>query len=545
MRVRPWMAVAGAAAIHAVTIGVMLVAFPRSGMAAGTGTLPPLLTPDRVMAGHGGHGGHGGLDPCAGVARAHRQATCEDSLLPPRYPMMAMGTPDYGTTPNGPGRAPGAGPTTSLTQLHGPDGVPDREFTLTAALGTARIGGVTVMTFNGSTPGPALVVRQGDLVAVHLRNANVPRGVTIHWHGVDVPGAEDGVAGVTQDAVLPGQEYTYRFVVPDAGTYWYHTHQDSVRGVGRGLLGAFVALPRDSSVGEVPSLGAADVVAVVHTYGTLTTINGVASDAPVTVPAGTQARVRVVNSDNGPVLAAASGEFTVAAIDGTDLQGGTPMSGPYVLVPAGGRVDLLVPVPPGGVRVGVVGGPTMVLGPSGQETPPPVLSTGRFDPLTYGTPGGATSALAALGPVQRWFTYRVGMRRGYLDGRSGNWYTINGRTIPDVPMMVVHQGEVVRMRISNATLLPHPIHLHGHHVLVVSRNGIAASGGPWWVDSLEVDPGETYDIVLLADNPGVWMFHCHNLPHARTGLMTHLMYAGVSTPYRIGRVSARLVNEPE
>ena len=135
------------------------------------------------------------------------------------------------------------------------------------------------------------------------------------------------------------------------------------------------------------------------------------------------------------------------------------------------------------------------------------------------------------------FDYRVGRRLGFLDGRFGDWYTINGRTIPDVPMFMVRRGDVVLMRVSNRTPLVHPMHLHGHHALVVARNGVPATGAPWWVDSLEVDPGESYDLVFVADNPGVWMFHCHNLPHARSGLMTHLMYEGVSTPYRIGRVT--------
>ena len=102
---------------------------------------------------------------------------------------------------------------------------------------------------------------------MRLRNENVAQGVTIHWHGVDVPGREDGVAGVTQDAVLPGGQYVYRFVVPDAGTYWYHTHQDSVRSVARGLLGALVVLPATAPPPTDPV--PVDVTALVHTYGTV------------------------------------------------------------------------------------------------------------------------------------------------------------------------------------------------------------------------------------------------------------------------------------
>ncbi len=139
----------------------------------------------------------------------------------------------------------------------------------------------------------------------------------------------------------------------------------------------------------------------------------------------------------------------------------------------------------------------------------------------------------------------IEQRSGYLDGRRGNWYTINGRSLPQVPMYVVHTGDVVRLRYVNRTPVPHPMHLHGHHLLVVARDGLPATGSPWWVDSLEVDPGQRYTVEFRADNPGVWMFHCHNLPHVAQGLMTHLMYDDVGTPFRIGRVRKGLVNLPE
>jgi FtsP/CotA-like multicopper oxidase with cupredoxin domain len=78
------------------------------------------------------------------------------------------------------------------------------------------------LTFNGRSPGPELRVRRGQLVEVTLRNEDVDGGVSIHWHGLDVPNAEDGVAGVTQDAVLPRESYTYRFRPEQQGTFWYH-----------------------------------------------------------------------------------------------------------------------------------------------------------------------------------------------------------------------------------------------------------------------------------------------------------------------------------
>ncbi len=119
---------------------------------------------------------------------------------------------------------------------------------------------------------------------------------------------------------------------------------------------------------------------------------------------------------------------------------------------------------------------------------------------------------------------------------------MNGRLFPDVPRYHVREGDVAVMTVSNASGDVHPMHLHGHHVVVLSRNGEPATGSPWWTDSLDVQSGETYEVAFLADNPGIWMDHCHNLPHAAEGMITHLMYEGVTMPHLVG---GQADNEPE
>jgi FtsP/CotA-like multicopper oxidase with cupredoxin domain len=162
-----------------------------------------------------------------------------------------------------------------------------------------------------------------------------------------------------------------------------------------------------------------------------------------------------------------------------------------------------------------------------------------LDLLHYGTP-------APLGfdpsKPDRTFGLSIGRRPGFVDGRPGLWWSVNGHLFPDVPMFVVREGDVVRMHIENHSGDVHPMHLHGHHAVVLSRDGKPATGSPWWVDSLNVESGESYDIAFVADNPGIWMDHCHNLQHAAQGLVMHLMYAGVTEPYRVGWSSD---NEPE
>jgi FtsP/CotA-like multicopper oxidase with cupredoxin domain len=509
------------------------------------GAVAFVTLPQSASAGASGHGSHqpsvsAVAGNCDRVARPPAQRRCENSLLPASLPMSDMGIADEGG-----GKASHHQGQVPLDSLEGPAGRPTVSFTLEAAMGQTVIGGVNrpILTFNGTSPGPTLTVAQGDLVEVRLVNRDVPRGVTIHWHGVDVPGAEDGVAGVTQDAVLPGRDFTYRFVAVDAGSYWYHSHQYSVDQVARGLLGALVVLPPLDQ--PPPASPDADLVALVHTYGGTLTINGAAEEVRHVVAAGSNARVRFINGDNGPALVSASSTFKVAALDGGELAGATEIADQYVLIPAGGRADLTFAIGETNVRIGLLFGPSLIVGPDPSATAPALTARVRFDPLVYGSHEMTPQASAVLAPPDRVFTYRVGQRKGYLDGHSGPWFTINGGIIPHVPMFMVHTGDVVEWRIINATAVPHPMHLHGHHWLVVSRNGVPSTGAQWWADSIEVDPRESYVLRMVADNPGVWMVHCHNLPHANSGLMTAMLYDSVISPYSVGRVGPRLVNHPE
>jgi FtsP/CotA-like multicopper oxidase with cupredoxin domain len=201
--------------------------------------------------------------------------------------------------------------------------------------------------------------------------------------------------------------------------------------------------------------------------------------------------------------------------------------------PAGGRADLEVSMPADGspVRVHLGGSAAVVLGSRSYQAPAVPKPEATLNRLTYGT-----TAPIGFDPQQpdRRFEYQIGRRPGFLDGRPGLWWTVNGHRYPDLPMFVVADGDVVRMHIANDSGEVHPMHLHGHHAVVLARNGVPATGSPWWVDSLNVGNGETYDIAFLADNPGIWMDHCHNLPHAAEGLVAHLMYEGVTTPFLLG-----------
>ena len=168
-----------------------------------------------------------------------------------------------------------------------------------------------------------------------LANEDVEQGVTIHWHGIDVPNGEDGVAGVTQDAVLPGERYTYRFRADQVGTFWYHTHQVSSEDVERGLFGAIVIEPRKKPTGVF------DRVLTAHTFEGIATLNGRETTSSAKVPPGTQVRLRLINSDSAMRRFTVSGtSFRVLAIDGHDLNGPGLLDRVRLPLAAGGRYDI-------------------------------------------------------------------------------------------------------------------------------------------------------------------------------------------------------------
>lgn len=453
------------------------------------------------------------------------------SLLPDTYDLMRYGKADYG---GGPEPATGHQDVggVSVAELHGPAGAPEARFRLVARRATLRLSSgreVDALTFDGRSPGPELRVTQGDLVEVMLVNRDVEPGVTIHWHGVDLPNAEDGVAGVTQDAVAPGRSHTYRFRADQVGTFWYHSHESGSEQVARGLFGALVIEPPPAGDARV-----FDRTAVFHIFDGIATFNGKEAVSRERVAAGTPVHLRLVNTDNNPRRFVLSGtEFRVVAIDGTELHGPSELAHTALELAAGGRYEVGFTMPAAPVTLRVEDTPaSLALSPDGMGVAPLEEPNRTFDPLAYGTP--ASTPFDARSAFQRRFRLEIGRKPGFLDGKPGMQWTLNGGIFPRVPMLMVDRGDLVELEIVNSTSRVHPMHLHGHHALVLSRDGHPSTGSPWWTDTLDIQAGERYVLAFRADNPGIWMEHCHNLGHAAAGLTMHLGYMGVTTPYRAG-----------
>jgi FtsP/CotA-like multicopper oxidase with cupredoxin domain len=269
-----------------------------------------------------------------------------------------------------------------------------REFTFVAASTRWEIApgrSVSVWAYNGTLPGPEIHVREGDLLRVTLVN-RLPEPTTIHWHGVPVPNGMDGVPGVTAPVVPAGGTFTYEFLAPSPGTYWYHPHHDSAAQIARGLYGLLIVDPPDGSRSwdlEVPL--------VVSEFGA------------------------------------------------------SPMAG------SGGM-------------------------------------------------GGMGSGMAATGMM-------------------ASTLLINGKTAPAIPEVRVKRGKKILFRMVNTGNMVHPMHVHGMHWQILATDGFDVPA-PYRKDTLPVNAGERFDVTLLADNPGRWLVHCHNLQHVgeAAGSMTGLVF---------------------
>ncbi|MGW3351946.1 multicopper oxidase family protein [Nonomuraea rubra] len=457
-----------------------------------------------------------------------------------------------------PGTAQAAG--VAVTDLR-ESGRPDRTFTLTARPATITLASgrkVEAWTFDGRVPGPTLRVRQGDLVEVRLRNRMPGLAVTLHWHGYHVPAGDDGVAGVTQDAVRPGGEFVYRFRARQHGSYWYHSHDTSDPAVRMGLFGMFVVDPPTSPASPADQNAAdmADHTAAVHTQSGVPTVadhtvavhslDGVPTvavddrppaDGLARLPAapGTPVRLRVAATDNTPVTLALTGTpYRLAAVDGHDLDRPDTLRGRRLRLAAGGRYDLTFTMPAGPVLLTVNDRPGLglLLG----DGPPPAPERGPLLDVT---------AYGAARPLPRAFdqrlTWVLDRRLALLDGAPAMAHTVNGQVWPHIETPVVRRGDLIKITVVNRGKETHPMHPHGHHVLVLSRNGRPAAGS-LWMDSFDVAPGEVWEVALRADNPGIWMAHCHDLGHAALGMTFHLAYEGVTTPFDAGADSG---NHPE
>lgn len=429
---------------------------------------------------------------------------------------------------------------------------------LEARPGTASLleeGGprADIWGYDGGVPGPVLRVKQGERLKVRLKNS-LPQATTIHWHGIRIDNANDGVAGLTQEAVPSGEGFDYDFVVPDAGTFWYHPHNRSWEQLARGLYGTLIveeaAPPKvdrdlvlnfdDWRLGEDGKLhegSFGNLMDWSHAgrLGNVLTVNG-APFQNISVKAGERLRLRILNTCNARVLALrlAGHAPQVIALDGQPV---TPyaVSGDLVLAP-GERIDLMLDM---ALRPGAQAAIEEVSGRDGleiarfiydetdvvREDPLDAPISLSYNPLNRSLDldgalsqellmeGGAMGSMAQA----RMGGEVLGMRE--LVGKGKAWAFNGVAGMEKTPLLSVATGRTVTMPLINDTRWPHAIHLHGHHSRVLERGGVPVVGEAW-KDTVLVDPLERLTIAFVADNPGKWMLHCHMLEHQAAGMAT-------------------------
>lgn len=422
-----------------------------------------------------------------------------------------------------------AGNSVSCADLtESPSNAPVKTFTLTAAKTAIKLNSgrtAEAWTYNGSTPGPELRVKEGDRVVVKLANKDIEKGVSIHWHGVVLPCSQDGVPGVTQDTVWPGETFTYEFIARHPGTYWYHSHQQSSEQAVRGLIGRLIVEPRQETFQYDRDY--AITLQKLNDKHQLT--NGRADGLKLDAKPGDAVRLRLINADNEVQWMGVAGtDFQVISIDGQDLNGPDVIRDQWIPVGGGQRYDVLFTVPKNGqVQIYSKENPKWNLALGHGQAPKKLDKNAKeFDFSTYGTPKEDE-----ITPDMK-FDRTYHLKLGLLD--------INGKRFHEIPPLMVKEGEWIKIRFEHEFGGPHPMHLHGHLFKVLTKNGKPLSGSPVYADSILLFSGDVYEIAFEANNPGLWMEHCHNLGHAANGMSMMVNYEGVTTPYRVGTKSGNL-----
>ena len=419
---------------------------------------------------------------------------------------------------------------------------------LEARTGTARLleapgKPTSIWGYGGSVPGPVLRVKQGDEIWLRLKNS-LTQPTTIHWHGIRIDNAMDGVAGLTQQPVPPGETFDYKFKVPDAGTFWYHPHNRSWEQMARGLYGALIveepeAPDVDQDIVAIADDWRLDKDGAIHEksfdslfdrshagrLGNVLSVNGKPKEE-FPVRSGQRIRLRLINTCNSRILKLRFEDLNplVIALDGQPVAPHALKHGTVDIAPAQ-RTDLLIDMTgaPGTTQAITEvsqGRVEIAMFVYNQLTPVPLrTSQFRLQENSLRQPVIASARKVdlimtggAMGRVDK-ITYR-GKRYDItqLVREHGQMWAFNGNAgMPEEPLFSARPGESIAVRMVNDTRWPHAMHFHGHHFRE------AHSGAPWR-DTLLVDTGETRTVYLVADNPGKWMIHCHMLEHQAGGM---------------------------
>jgi len=423
---------------------------------------------------------------------------------------------------------------------------------------------ISAVVAGGTWPGQAIRYRKGDQFRVLVEN-RLDRPTTLHWHGLVVPTLEDGVPGISQAPIAPGDAVYYAFPLLQSGTYWYHSHVglQEQQGLGGPLIIEDPDEPHayDEDIGvvlnDVIDIPVEDVIPQIRAGKLMVSVtdpynmadgtpfridvpyvgymlNGRTPDAPWTraLKPGSRARLRLINASGSSFFRVAIDglRLTVIAADGERVQ---PVTVDDLVIGTAQRYDVLVTLPGSGshtLHAAALGDSQQAIGVLHTTDAAPVANRQR--PRFAGRTLRVTD-LRAPSPT----TLPAGPRRSFdvvLGGQMQKYlWTMNGHVWPEAfaafggdrpeeTWYDIQPGDVVRFNMVNRTPMAHPMHLHGH-VFRVLPDGIEHPDAAVR-DTVVVGPRGSVSIEFLANNPGKWFFHCHNLWHLAVGMAQAVRY---------------------
>ncbi len=391
-----------------------------------------------------------------------------------------------------------------------------------------------VWAYNGTVPGPEIRIKLGDTVRINFKN-NLPQSTTIHFHGVRVPNAMDGVPGVTQPPIKPGESFVYEFTPKDPGTFWFHPHVRSSEQIERGLYGILIVEDKKDNFDFDKVLVLDDwkldrkkqiypyfdtPMDIMHNgrWGNVITVNGKIENF-MTVTPGSTIRLRFINSSNARIYKPQIGELSgyVIAVDGMNVKKEFLM-GDLDIAP-GNRMDIVLKIPES-----FLGKDILIYDNFTSSKIPLFTLKVRGDKKSDSK--NIKFALNKNIPdwseaykIQPDIRYVLDIRRKPGGGMMELEWTINGKAYPEYTPFIFKYNKFNVFEFRNDSNNFHPMHLHGQFFKVIARNGKPVSE-PFFRDTVLVRPNETVLLATVPLDKGKWVNHCHILEHAEAGMLT-------------------------
>ena len=406
-----------------------------------------------------------------------------------------------------------------------------------------------IWTYSDKTSLPGLRLRRGQTLRARLTNALPREGehVSIHWHGMRLPNAQDGVPYLTQQPVAPGESFTYEFAPPDTGTFFFHTHCNTAEQLGRGLAGVLIVEGDETAPYDAEHVLASSCPIMQRAASARSHQRGCARRHLGTVSCNGLGRCG--NLRSGPAMSASAPDIDRTA-SCSRLEGAEPhrrdrrfaCSVPLKRSPGRRPPRRVMRSPtPRAWRARRYFSPSPFPLATCRKWPPSAPSGFAPTPLQPPTPVPtpylpwpsadlpfSQGDVHSYAPIPRKPTYSGVLLTTLHDAE--NFWSINKQAWPGrdhknlpPPIATLERGKSYVFELVNTTPHKHPIHIHGHAFKWLKSN--KRDLPVHHADTVLLEPKERVEVAFVADNPGDWMFHCHIIEHQETGMMSYLRVA--------------------